>query len=399
MGWHQPHPIADGESITLYEHKDQTTYHHGDPIADVFAVLARPNSCILAVADGCSWGIKPRLAARCAVHGSMEHINAKLFQSSSSERFTTQDVFHVMYRSFHNAQKCIIRHGGTTTTLCLAVVVELVEPRGGNKWGVCVASVGDSICYVWRHDTQEVHEVTAAIREGKERNQWDAGGCLGADVGDHPDLTNLHCCFAPLTDDDIVFLSSDGVSDNFDPVTLREAVPESSGPPHNLEVPTNTPLTAHEHTSQAPPTTPLPIVLSPSERHSSALTRMSSILKEVWLTNRHTLNASDVKDAVRNFVMDATEEKRRFLEQIWASADSNTLTPAERREQDRKIGHTVKQLPGKLDHATVAVYRVGRGTAEVYDHPFFQRPHSMTHSYCVVDKPAGNYGRRLSKEI
>ncbi|CAI8034297.1 PP2C-like domain-containing protein CG9801 [Geodia barretti] len=135
VGWQRPQSNADGESITLYEHKDQSTYHHGDPIADVFAILARPNSCILAVADGCGWGIKPRLAARCAVHGSIEHLNEKLFSSSSAEKFTTQDVFHVMYRSLHTAQKRIIQHGGTTTTLCLAVVVELAEAKAGNRWG------------------------------------------------------------------------------------------------------------------------------------------------------------------------------------------------------------------------------------------------------------------------
>lgn len=399
VGWHRPHSTADGESVTLYEHKDQTSYHHGDPIADVFAVLSRPNSCILAVADGCGWGIKPRLAARCAVHGSVEHLNAKLFQSSSSERFTTQDVFHVLYRSFHNAQRTIIKHGGTTTTLCLAVVVELEEAKSGNKWGICVLSVGDSICYVWRHDMQEVHEVTALIREGKERQQWDSGGCLGANIGDHPDLTNLRCCFAPLAEHDIVFLSSDGVSDNFDPVTLREAVPESSIPANTVEAPNNTqlPPTTHEHATPNPPASPP--ILSPSERHSTALTKLSSLLKDVWLTNRHTLNASDVKDAVRNFVLDVTEEKRRFLEQIWASADNSTLTPAERREQDKKIGHTVKQLPGKLDHATIAVYKVGRVMTGVPSHPPTQRPHSTTQSYCVIDKPPEDYGRRLSKEI
>ena len=367
MGWHRPHSTTDGESITLYEHKDCSTHHHGDPIADVFAVLARPNSCLLAVADGCGWGIKPRLAARCAVHGSIEHLNTKLFQGSPGH-LTTQDVFHAMYRSLHNAQQCIIKHGGTTTTLCLAIVVELVEAKAGNRWGLCVVSVGDSICYVWRHDTQEVHEVTAAIREGMERNQRDAGGCLGADIGDHPDLTNLRCCYAPLADQDLVFLSSDGVSDNFDPVTLREAIPESSSG-NNFENP------VQENT-----TSPSMPVLSPVERQSLAVTRMSILLREVWVAKQHSLNATDVKEAVRNFVIEATEEKRNFLEQVWAAANHETLTPSERREQDKKIGHTVKQLPGKLDHATIAVYKVGRMSAETQN---VRRPHATTHSHCT----------------
>ena len=385
VGWQRPQSNADGDSITLYEHKDQSTYHHGDPIADVYAILARPNSCILAVADGCGWGIKPRLAARCAVHGCIEHLNEKLFSSSSYEKFTTQDIFHVMYRSLHTAQKRIIKQGGTTTTLCLAVVVELAEPKAGNRWGVCVVSVGDSVCYVWRHESQEVHEITAAIRDGIERNLRDAGGCLGSDVGDHPDLTNLFCCFAPVSEQDMVFLSSDGISDNFDPVTLRQAVPESSDV-------TQSSFTSHpvpQHTASQPPSPPPSPqhrrVLTPSERHNMTVHRLGSLLRDAQASKETTLNATDVKEAVKNFVIEATEEKRHFLEHVWAEASHSVLTPAKRREQDRKIGQTVKQLPGKLDHATIAVYQVGRAGADAILH--VRRPHLVTQSFCMVDPP------------
>ena len=388
VGWQQPSPIADGESITLYEHKNQTTYHHGDPIADVFAIIARPNSCILAVADGCGWGIKPRLAARCAVHGSIEHVNEKLFGGSSSEHFTTQDVFHVMYRSLDTAQKRILQHGGTTTTLCLAVVVELAEPKAGNRWGVCVVSVGDSVCYVWRHNTEEVYEITAAIRGGKERNLRDAGGCLGADMGDHPDLTNLFCCFAPVSEHDIVFLSSDGVSDNLDPVTLREALPELSDASHSSSL---TPPTVTQHTPSPSPALP---VLSPAERHNVSMLRLSNLLREMRASRDNTLNATDVKEAVKTFVIEMTEEKRCFLEQMWVAANDASLTPSERREQDKKIGHTVKQLPGKLDHATLATYQVGRMVPDPPDHSIvrMRRPHPDTQSFCMVDHPGDEQG-------
>jgi serine/threonine protein phosphatase PrpC len=343
------------------------------------------------VADGCGWGIKPRLAARCAIHGSVEHLNEKLFQRTSAERLTTQDVFHVMYRSLDTAQKRIIQHGGTTTTLCLAVVVELAEAKAGNRWGVCVVSVGDSVCYVWRRDTQEVHEVTAAIRDGKERNLRDAGGCLGADVGDHPDLTNLFCCFAPVAEQDLVFLSSDGVSDNFDPVTLRQALPESSEHTASLTPPT----VPRQHTAQAPdaPTAPRP-VLTPAERHNTSMLQLSHLLRDVCTSKDNALNATDVKDAVRNFVIEVTEEKRSFLEQVWAASNNQSLSPSERREQDKKIGQTVKQLPGKLDHATVAVYQVGRVITEVAEDSLLhvRRPHASTQSFCMVSHPNNDRG-------
>jgi len=51
----------------------------GDPVADAFAICARGNNCIMLIADGVNWGEKSRLAARCALYGSMEYINQRIF--------------------------------------------------------------------------------------------------------------------------------------------------------------------------------------------------------------------------------------------------------------------------------------------------------------------------------
>ena len=361
--WQMPQSHADGISISLYEHKASSTQHYGDPIADVFAIVARPNSSIIAVADGCGWGIKPRLAARCAVHGCVDHLNAKLFDPSNEAQITTQDIFRAMFRSLHAAQKCIIDRGGTTTTLCLAVVVELMEARGINKWGLCVVSVGDSLCYVWRNDSHEVFEVTMPMEEGKERNVRDAGGCLGADLGDHPDLTNLHCCFAPVADEDVIFLCSDGVSDNFDPVTLREAVSDS-----NLESPQN--LLDSKQLSSQDSGSVVPS-MNPSQRHNVAMMSIARLLNEKWM-EKQTLSASNVKEVVTTHVIETTEEKRTFLEQVGILNDSTVLTQAEKRDQERRIGHAIKRMPGKLDHATIAAFKVGNIVRQ-----------NPTHSYCM----------------
>ena len=61
----------------------------GDPIADAFAVCARTNSSVLVVADGVNWGEKSMLAARCAVYGSMKHINSKIFGAAAPSTKST----------------------------------------------------------------------------------------------------------------------------------------------------------------------------------------------------------------------------------------------------------------------------------------------------------------------
>ena len=263
----------------------------------------------------------------------------------------------------------IIKSGGTTTTLCVAVVVELQEPRGlgGTKWGLCVVSVGDTLCYVWRGDEQMVYEVTSAMHQGKERNPRDCGGCLGCDLGDQPDLSNLLCCFVPVREDDVVFVVSDGVSDNSDPVILKEAVAE--GQPLSPTSETPMPIGTGDgggglngkpgHNGSTLPRSTLPLV-TPEQRQALILMKLSTILKSKWKALKRPLYAQDVRDSIVNYVIEATEEKRGYLEKCWVEMEKPDITVSERRANERKIGQHIKSMPGKLDHATVAAYKVGK---------------------------------------
>ena len=50
------------------------------------------------------------------------------------------------------------------------------------------------------------------------RDMRDALGALGPVDGQNPELNNLTCSMTEVESGDIVFVTSDGVSDNFDPV-------------------------------------------------------------------------------------------------------------------------------------------------------------------------------------
>jgi hypothetical protein len=97
FNWQIPNEqYACGLSTSLYDHDPFTgevngktkinfsikiiyLYLVGEPIADCFAICAQDNNAILMIADGVNWGYKPRLAARCAVHGAMAYLNQQLF--------------------------------------------------------------------------------------------------------------------------------------------------------------------------------------------------------------------------------------------------------------------------------------------------------------------------------
>lgn len=247
-----------------------------------------------------------------------------------------------------------------------------------------------------------MYEVTLATHRGRERNARDTGGCLGADLGDSPDLANLTCCFVPVAENDVVFLCSDGVSDNFDPVILKEAASEAPHPhpaaaataagPKTRDFSTSLPALAVTKATTSPTSGPAgrPIptpstesarlpYLSPEQRQALSLMKLTKLLKSRQSGRRRALTASEVCEAIISYVIEVSDEKRHYLEQMWARVEGRELTVAQRRENDRRVAQEIKLLPGKLDHATVAVYKIGRlnavGEMEA------RSGHSPTHSY------------------
>lgn len=66
----------------------------------------------------------------------------------------------------------------------------------------------------------------------------DALGALGPVDGKNPELNNLTVAMTIVDKDDIVFLTSDGVSDNFDPVVGKFALAKKPEKyyPHSADI-------------------------------------------------------------------------------------------------------------------------------------------------------------------
>ncbi|XP_042225001.1 uncharacterized protein LOC121868428 isoform X2 [Homarus americanus] len=222
LNWNRPHKRAYGLSTTLYERHPVTSERAGNPIADAFGVVAREDSAILALADGVNWGEKASIAARCAIHGCLHHLNTALYSPAASPPETTTDIFVALLRSFHAAHSLILQEDGMLTTLTAAVVAPLSNKE---QFVVCVCNVGDSLAYVYsqkygvREITQGSHDIYSM------RDMRDALGALGPVDGQNPELNNLTCSLTYCDPGDIVFLTSDGISDNFDPVVGKFAIP------------------------------------------------------------------------------------------------------------------------------------------------------------------------------
>ncbi|XP_073823759.1 PP2C-like domain-containing protein CG9801 [Musca autumnalis] len=265
--WKMESDVAYGISVSLYENNMLTKEPMGNPIADCYGMVVRGNAAAMALADGVNWGDGARLAARSAVHGCLDYLDRAIFgYSQECMATTTQEVFVSLLRSLWEGHGCILEVGGALSTLTIAVVLPLAKDEniavngtdGGSseKYVVCACNVGDSLGYVYskKHGVREFtlasHDITSM------RDMRDALGALGPADGNKPELSNLTLTMTIIDSGDIVFLTSDGISDNFDPVVGKFA--EAWTP--DVKLMPSTPGTGPPHTG----------ILAPKRQNKSA---------------------------------------------------------------------------------------------------------------------------------
>lgn len=314
----------------------------GDPIADVFGIVVRENCCVMAMADGVNWGKKSRLAARCATHAVMSHVfdNMPHLQSHPTSTTITTLLHEAVTRK---AQELILQHHATLTTLSAVVVCEMQQNPSRGEWGLFVCAVGDSPVYVYCPHTRQVVEVTVGCHTNGIRDMRMAGGVLGPSFGSSPDLSNLTYAFCPVYTGDIVFAVSDGVSDNFSNKALSGRGGGGKG---------DTVGGGDGH------------ALKPCCENIPHLTRVLSQHQE---SLGEDMTAQSVCACLINHSVEVTEKKRLLRVQCQEEhVDMRRLAAS-----DPDFAAKLTLATGKLDHATVVAYEVGR---HYYHSPYEQHP-------------------------
>lgn len=219
---------------------------------------------------------------------------------------STKEVYICLLRSLWEAHDCILEVGGALTTLTVAVVLPLGGENSG-RYVVCACNVGDSLGYVYskKHGVREFTEGSHDI--SSNRDMRDALGALGPADGNKPELSNLTLSMTTVDSGDIVFLTSDGISDNFDPVVGKFAeawtktemiTPKPTNSKHNILAPKRqnksaSALNTKLKNTMAPTKLPRTRRLPSEEPSTSSSTSTSSSLSSSISTNqRHTLQKS-----------------------------------------------------------------------------------------------------------
>ncbi|XP_044018405.1 PP2C-like domain-containing protein CG9801 isoform X3 [Aphidius gifuensis] len=376
--WFIPNDAAYGVATTLYEKNPTNNTNNGEPIADCFALVARPNAAVLVLADGVNWGAKACIAARSAVHGCMEYLNKALFSSQvNSQMTTTRDVFIALLRSFHAAHSLILQEQGMLTTLTVCAILPLPNYNSNSnnckKYIACTCNVGDSLAYVYSKKTG-VREITRGSHDIHcMRDMRDALGALGPVDGSNPELNNLTLAMTEVEKDDIVYLTSDGISDNFDPIVGKFAILPNKKKNNNDTRQNNKNTSAYRKTDNLRKTNSagfndtneLPVVEA-YQRHELTLIRMEDLLNRgVSGEGPPCKSAKKLCELLLDFAVRITAAKRRILEDTdlyYSQAKDGELiqlTKLEQRSRRKKMLDIMSMVPGKLDHATVVAYVVG----------------------------------------
>ncbi|XP_067686506.1 PP2C-like domain-containing protein CG9801 [Haliotis asinina] len=344
LSWNKKEQQAYGICISLYEQHPINFKMSGDPVADAFAICARKNNTILLIADGVNWGEKSRLAARCALYGSMNFINKRIFEDKKPP-LSTQDVLQLLRRSFNEAHRIILEKGGGLTTMCACMICPVAN---SDEHAVCCVNVGDSFGFVFSHNNG-IREVTIGSHDvSSERDIRDAGGALGPVDGKNPELHNLTYSLTFCHAGDVVFLTTDGISDNFDPVVTKIALPRRSNDDNFNNMSSDSPHAAMHAKPE----------MEPRERHIYSMKEMERVVHEYELITEENCSAQELCGAMVQHVLMLTDEKRKILENPALYA-RRKMTSTERKRRDSEIVEKMSKAPGKLDHASIVAIEVG----------------------------------------
>ena len=203
-----------------------------------------------------------------------------------------------------------------------------------------------------REVTQGSHDVSLV------RDIRDAGGAIGPVDGQNPELHNLTYGLSFANHGDLVFLTTDGISDNYDPVVTKIAVAmlNSVDDNHNDDSDRGQSLgqwaTASDMSLDGKPE------MEPKERHIYAMKEMERVVHEYELVTEEQCSAQEICSAMVQHVLKLTDQKRKVLENPDLYRRKR-LSEKDKKKRDTEIVSKMSEAPGKLDHASIVAYEVG----------------------------------------
>eukprot|EP01124_Arcella_intermedia_P024238 TRINITY_DN4034_c0_g1_i4.p1 TRINITY_DN4034_c0_g1~~TRINITY_DN4034_c0_g1_i4.p1 ORF type:complete len:1514 (-),score=449.67 TRINITY_DN4034_c0_g1_i4:136-4677(-) len=317
-------------------------YHgrQGDPICDQYCLERFHNRTIFALADGCNWGLKVKKAAKAAAQTFVEYnkkTNFDIDTTRATVRAFLQSFVHAHFKIIEGHEESYWDCG--TTTLLGGSILEVNDPT--HKWAFLCLSLGDCKAFniSFKNDNISVTNITKGRSGSSILDAKDCGGRLGPFNKMNPDLRNLDVHFHFLEEGDYVLVVTDGVYDNMDPQSLGIPLSESNIP--GLEGKTWKDITD----------IPNPELLDSVYHYKNnyITQKFESLLKELveeQSLSLENVQCSQIAQKIINYCKQVTLTTRDYMEK-----NPNNNQPS-----------SFKDFPGKVDHTTCLVIKVGKTT-------------------------------------
>ncbi len=205
-----------GRTVSTYPLLPGRAHKEGSPICDSYFVQVQKDGVVLAcIADGCGWGVRPREAAIKAKVALVDHISKHMPVLKDA-----QMVAEILVRGMGEAHYKVIEgkddvNSAGTTTLLGGVLAPV--DKMDRVFCFLFISVGDCKAYCRKSATGKFIDLTLGTRNNVS-DAKDPGGRVGPQMKNGmPDLRNLRVSYCICEENDILVLTSDGLSDNFDP--------------------------------------------------------------------------------------------------------------------------------------------------------------------------------------
>ena len=201
------YPIMNGKKI-------------GNPICDCYQLILYNNLMIQVICDGCGVGVASRFAATTACSTAINIIDKEIHDCSN-----IKEIAEIMIRAAADAHENIFvqaekeKKSGIVgaTTMLIQVVVQLQSRE--LKFGIVTLNIGDCRSYLCTN--QGMKTIYDFNSRESYRDISNSQGRIGNTNSDFADLENALICFNECSENDIIMVCSDGISDNFDPEIIQ----------------------------------------------------------------------------------------------------------------------------------------------------------------------------------
>jgi Protein phosphatase 2C len=320
-------PSVDSRVGGAYVNNYPRIYGSAQINCDAFHVEVHPDYAFSVVADGCNWGKRPREAAQRAVAAASAYINIALGYYSKQIKTASQiaccliQSIAMAHESIVNEKQNVSDAGTTTINICFAFA-----DHKGKKY-LLLAGVGDCKAFIVFKNKDHLYKVVEGTSRRLSFDPKDPGGRLGPYDGDKlsdPDLRNLSLTCLPLPEQECVILNvTDGVYDNLTPEGLGIDPYEVS-----KKFSETTKWSDLENEER--------IELETSYQNGL----LSRLINEADTTQDSSLNT--ICQCITQHCHKMTSLGRTYMEEH----------PQAKEPQDKK------EYPGKMDHCTVAAFRI-----------------------------------------